>query len=419
MSKTPQNSHDFALGYYAGNRKTGTVAIVNRQGGEVSISKIGTEPESNLEKELKPIFVGLTENRKVILLDPATKEIQIRETFPEDAFPAHIYSDPTSTRDWFMNDGDKETGNDRLNCGDQGSSVTVVQDTASSRAKFMKTICVGRGHHQAAFTYPTDSATGVPHRAYISNLKDGTLTAIGNDPDKPGKFLEVVATINLCEPDKEEGLTEPAVPNQAFPHGLVYSPLTGKLYNLNNGYGTIAVIDPASNQIEERIAFKGHSNLFITPDGRYVIGRGADRKSDPEHVVARLTVLDLKDHSITDSAELRDIYVSKYYFNDEGSRLYLTTSSSGSPEQQANLKDDALLIFDITALPKLKLDKELRLGSPSGSLAFLKSNGSAELVFSSNSKDGSVTVIDSQHNDVVETIPVMEGLGHSRIWMLH
>lgn len=417
MSKTPQHAHDFSLGYYAGDRRVGSIAIVNRRGGDTAISKIAVEPESDLDKELKPVFIGLTERSQVILLDPASKEIQIRDTFPIDAFPAHIYSDPTSNRDWFMNDGDKETGNDRLNCGDKGSSVTVVEGTASSQATFLKTLCVGRGHHQAAFTYPSDAAPGVPRRAYISNLKDGTLTAVGNDPEDAGAFLEVVDTINLCEPDKEEDLSEPAVPNKAFPHGLAYSPLTGKLYNLNNGYGTIAVIDPATNEIEQRIAFKGHSNLFITPDGRYIIGRGADRKSDPGHVVARLTVLDLQDNSITDSVQLQDIYISKYYFNDDGSKLYLTTSSSGSPEQQANLKADALLVFDMGALPELRQLKELRLGSPSGSLAFLKDDGT-DLVFSSNSEDGSVVVIDGQTDEVVEAIPVTDGLGHSRIWTL-
>jgi len=418
MTNNTYNGLNFSLGYYTGNRKTGTISIVNRDAGKTSIETTKLEPESDQAKELKPIFVGLTEEHHVILFNPENKQIVVSASFPEDAFPAHIYSDPTSKRDWFMNDGDKETGNDRHNCGDNGSSVTVVENTASSNARFLKTICVGRGHHQATYTYPSQDAPDVPHRAYISNLKDGTLSVIGNDPSDADTFLMLIDTINLCEPDKEENMTESAVPNNAFPHGLTYSPLTGKLYNLNNGYGTIAVIDPRTNRIQDRIAFKGHSNLFIVPGGRYIIGRGADRKSDPHHVIAKLTVLDLTNNSICGQLELPDIYISKYYFNDEGNKLYLTTSSSGNPEQQANIKSDALLVVDMTALPKLNLTKELRLSSPSGSLAFFKGNGSTSLVFSSNSEDGSVAVIDGVKDNVVETIPVTTGMGHSRVWML-
>jgi len=418
MKKDIERSMNFTLGYYAGNRKTGTIKVVNRHAGKTDIEAIKTESETDLAKDLKPIFIGLTEKQHVILLNPENKQIEVRENFPEDAFPAHIYNDPTSQRDWFMNDGDKETGNDRLNCGSSGSSVTVVENTASSKARFLKTICVGRGHHQAAYTFPSKEAPDVPHSAYISNLKDGTLSVIGNDKNDSETFLKLLDTINLCEPEKEEGLTEDSIPNNAFPHGLAYSPLTGKLYNLNNGYGTIAIIDPRTNRIAERIPFKGHSNLFIVPGGRYIIGRGADRKSDPDHVIAKLTVLDLTNNTITDKLDLPDIYISKYYFNEEASKLYLTTSSSGSPEQQANIKPDALLVLDMASLPKLKLVKELRLGTASGSLAFMKYNGSNALVFSSNSEAGSVAVIDGVKDDVLETIPVTTGMSHSRVWTL-
>jgi hypothetical protein len=418
MSQTASDVRPYSLGYYAGNRKTGSISVISRRDGKTRIDPLAVEPETGLAPDLKPIFIGLAEDRRVILLDPKSKQIQVRAGFPADAFPAHIYSDPNSDRDWFMNDGDKESGNDRLNCGDQGSSVTVVEKTASAQARFLKTICVGRGHHQAAFTYPSAQAPAVPHRAYISSLKDGTLSAIGNDPQDPATYLKVIATINLCETDKEQGMAEPAVPNNAFPHGLAYSPVTGKLYNLNNGYGNIAVIDPATNRIEARFPFKGHSNLFMAPGGRYIIGRGADRKSDPNHVIARLTVLDVTDNRIVDKLDVPDIYFSKYYFNPEGSKLYLTTSSSGSPEQQANIKADAVLVFDLTALPKLKLARELRLGTPSGSLAFFGTDSATSLVFSSHAEGGSVAIVDGARDDLIETVTVAGGMSHSRVWTI-
>lgn len=416
MSENTRASGDFSLGYYSGDRVTGALAVIRRRGGRTQVEAIPSGAESGLAQELKPVFIGLGEEGQVILLDPASREIIVQTSFPVDAFPAHIYEDPGSTRRWFMNDGDKQTGNDRLNCGDAGSSVTVIDNVDSAEARFLKTICVGRGHHQAAYTAPSASAPDVPRRAYISNLKDGTLSVIGNDPARPAEFLRLIDTIDLCEPDKEEG-GNAAAPNNAFPHGLVYSELTGRLYNLNNGYGNIAVIDPRSNRIERRVPFKGNSNLFMVPGGRYIIGRGADRKSDPNHAIAHLTVLDVESMEIVDRLSLPDIYISKYYFNPEGTRLYLTTSSSGSPEQQANLKQDALLVIDLTALPRLVLRRELRLGSPSGSLTFVR-DGGATRVFSSNGIAGAVVVVDGESDEVVETIAAGSELAHSRVWAL-
>ena len=404
---------DFTLVYYSGDRKTGSLALVRRSDGKTSVKALETAPETGLDKELKPVMIGMTGDERVILLDPKTKQLTFDKSFPTDAFPAHIYSDPGSTRDWFMNDGDKESGNDRLNCGDQGSSVTVVDNVDSANASYLATICVGRGHHQAAFSTPSTNVPDAPRQAYISNLKDGTISVVGNDPTIADSYLKVIATIDLCEPEKEKNPGE----NNSFPHGLVYSGLTGKIYNLNNGYGTIAVINPDSHEIEERIELKGYSNLFISPDGRYIIGRGADRKSDPNHVIAKLAVIDLTTNRIVKSRDLPDIYISKYYFNPEGTRLYLTTGSKGSPEQVANLKDDVLLVFDVTALPEIKLISELSIGD-SGSLSFLFNDGKTELVFSSDSAGGSVIAIDSDGSKIIESINVGEPMSHSRAWLI-
>ncbi|MDX9740404.1 MAG: hypothetical protein RBT81_04380 [Gammaproteobacteria bacterium] len=416
MTQRSDETGDFVVAYYSGDRRTGSLAMVRRQGGETRIEPIPPLPETGLPPELRPVFIGLdAPERKVILLDPESKEIRAQEGFPADAFPAHIYEDPESRRRWFMNDGDKETGNDRLNCGDGGSSVTVIEDVDSVRARFLKTICVGRGHHQACFSRPTASAPEVPRRAWISNLKDGSISVLGNDPAEGDDFLRLLDTIDLSEPEREEG-GRGGIPNNAFPHGLVFSPLTGKLYNLNNGYGNIAVIDPRSCRIEDRIPFKGHSNLFMVPGGRYIIGRGADRKSDPAHVMAHLTVLDLETMTVADRLTLPDIYVSKYYFDPDGTRLFMTTGSSGSPEQQANLKSDALLIVDLTTLPRLVLRRELRLGAASGSLAVARTDRGLRL-YSSNGEAGAIVIIDGDRDEILETVPVGECMSHSRVWL--
>ncbi len=403
---------DFSLAYYAGDRQTGTIAVVDHRDGLASVQPIPCAQASGLEAMRRPILVGLSEDRRAIVFDPVAKTIALEAALPADVFPAHIYRDGRDARAWYMNDGDKATGNDTLNCGDRGSSVTVVEDIDSASARYLATICVGRGHHQAAFSRPTESAPDVPSKAYVSNLKDGTLSVIGNDPARPESDLEVVATIDLIEPDKETGDG-----NNAFPHGLAYSPLTGLVYNLNNGYGTIAVIDPRRDEIIERIPFKGHSNLFVTPDGRYIIGRGADRKSDPEHVIAKLSVLDLTTREVVARLDLPDVYISKYYFSPDGEYLYLTTSSSGSPEQQAHLKTDALLIFSLAELPELRLLRELRLGSPSGSLDFLVADGRGWL-FSSQGGDGEVAILPLDGEGEAQRIRVGEPMSHTRLWLL-
>lgn len=408
---------DFSLAYYSGDRKTGAIAMVRHVNGRTAVEPMRTAPDTGKEKALKPLMIGMTEDQRVILLDPATKAIRCTDIFPADAFPAHKYPDAGSSRAWYMNDGDKESGNDTLNCADKGSSVTVVENSGSATARYLKTICVGRGHHQASFVYPSRHARNVPPTAYISNLTDGTISAIGNDPSNPATYLQVMATITLGEGDKEE-LPPGGVPNKSFPHGLVYSPVSGKLYILKNGYGTVSVIDPVRNEIEKTFAFKGHSNLLITPDGRYIIGRGADRKSDAEHVIAKVTVFDVSSEQVVDTASLADVYISQYYFNADGSKLYLTTSSSGSDVQQANCKSDRLLIFDLTALPRLKLSQELGLGAPAGSLAFLNKDGKTQLVFSSNSAEGAVAVIDGAGDVLRQKIVVANGSAHSRILSL-
>ncbi len=419
------SSINFSLAYYSSDRKTGSITLLNREGGKIESLTLGVAEATDSEAHLKPIFVGISEgetleDRQVILLDPKTKTILFEDEYPEDAFAAHLYEDLDSNRSWFMNDGDKATGNDALNCGENGSSVTIIENAATPNAKHLNTVCVGRGHHQAAFSFPSEQHPNTPKQAYISNLKDGTVSVVDNDPESD-KFLQLIATIDLCESEKEDSVGKdgmPSVPNNAFPHGLVFSGVSGKLYNLNNGYGTVAVINPSTFKIEELIPFKGHSNLFLPASGRYVIGRGADRKTDAEHVIAKLSVIDVETNQIKDMLDIHDVYISKYFFNPESTRLYLTTSSSGNDKQKENLKTDALLVFDITALPELKFVNEVRLGSSTGTLDFEVVDGKSQLMFSSNAADGAVIICNPETGEVMEKIEIAEPNSHSRLWCI-
>jgi len=75
-------------------------------------------------------------------------------------------------------------------------------------------------------------------------------------------------------------------------------------------------------------------------------------------------------------------------------------------------------VIDLTALPKLVLDKEVTFGCASGSLDFLNIDGQTEYVFSSNSEQGVVAVLKGNSEAIVDELPVNSGNSHSRCWLL-
>jgi len=340
-------------------------------------------------------------------MDAVGKEINRHQRLPEDAVATYAYVDPTTATYWMVNDGDKENGVDLLNCGSSGSPVIVVKGLGNSQAaEVIKVICLGRGHHVTVFVAPSEQAPQVPQRVFASNLLDGTISVIGHDPADSATFLKLITTINLSDPRHEDGKRE-AVPNNAFPHGMVFSPLTGKVYNMNNGYGTVAVIDPLSNSVETSVAMKVSSNLLLSPDGRFLIGKGADRKSDAEHVIGRLSIMDALSNTLTGTVELPDIYPSVYRFSPDGRKLYVTTAATGKGKQKDNLKLDTLLVFDTSALPAIKLIKEVRVGRADCGrrpIAFIDQGRHGVRVFVPNSSDGTLSILDGADDSVLETV---------------
>lgn len=377
--------------------------------GDRGMQAMAVTPEGPLGDDHSPVFLGVTGDNRVILMDPASKVIHVRDALPADAFPAYAYRAPDGQHLWFMNDGDKDTGCDELNCGTRGSSVTVVRNTGDGTqpAQFIKTLCVGRGHHVTTFTAPSASNPQVPHRAFVSNLMDGTISVIGNDPADTDCYLNVMATINLHDPDRDKEANA-AIPNNAFPHGKVFSPVTGKLYSLNNGYGTVYVIDPEANKIEQTIPMPVSSNLLLSPNGRFIIGKGADRKSDPDHILGRLTVMDAVTGDIADTLDLRDLYPSVYRFNADGTKLYVTSAATGKGGQRDNLKTRVVQIFDSAALPALVLLKEVVVGQADCGRRPLAFAHDAGLVFVPNPTDGTITALDANSDGIVDTITVAE-----------
>ncbi len=402
------DKHNWALVGHIGDGVSGTLSIVTETDKGFSVLHLPVAEPSGRQAHEKPIFLGVTDNAGIILLDPLSGSVTLQKSLPADAFPAYAYRDIDERYIWFMNDGDKKSGCDVINCGTDGSSVTVIARDDDS-PELEKTICVGRGHHVTAFSEPSKDAPDVPQRAFVSNLQDGTISVLAHDPDDSDSWLKVIATINLYDRKYDSGDAE--LPNGAFPHGMEYSKVSGRLYCLNNGYATVAVIDPLSNRIETTVEMPVSSNLLLNPGGTFIIGKGADRKSDEDHVIGRLTVFDVVSQKIVTTLDLPDIYPSTYRFNPDGSKLYVTTAATGKGKQRSNLEKSKLLIFDTSNLPEIKLIRQVVVGEADCSrrpIAFLNSDSHAKYVFIPNPTDATLTILDSDDREVTTV-----GLGQS------
>lgn len=404
-----QQSNSWSVVCHLDYTSHGSISIMRYDGKTASVKRLDRDPASGLEAARRPVFLGIAADDSAIIMDAESKVVSQRNGLPEDAFIPYAYRDPDHQRIWFMNDGDEDTGCDALNCGDQGASVTIVNNNRKA-ASIIKTLCVGRGHHVTVFVRPTDKAHGIPKRAFVSNLEDGTVSVIGNDDADAATYLKVLDTINLCQPDQEEG-GKMTVPNGAYPHGMEFSPVTGKIYNLCNGYGSISVIDPVTNRIESTITLKKCSNLLLSPCGRFLVGKGADRKEDPEHVIGKLAVVDLHNNAVVRTLDLPDIYPSVYRFSPDGSRLYVTTAATGKGAQRDNLNKEGVLVFDATVLPELRQLKEIRIGRADCGrrpLAFTRLNGARPYVFFPNPSDGTLSIVDGKTDAVLGTVTIGE-----------
>lgn len=388
----------------------GLVAVIEPDTNGFKVGILAEAESTGKQGMRRPFFLGVSDQRGAIVFDPESKMVKHHNALSVDAFPAYAYRDKVSDLVWFMNDGDKKTGNDDLNCGQKGSTVHVTRNNGAN-GELIKTICVGRGHHVTTFTTPSAAFPDIPKRAFVSNLIDGSISVLANDPDDASHYLQVINTINLCESAKEDS-GEMILPNNAFPHGKEFSPAMGKIYSLNNGYGTVAVIDPVSMEIEDRIELKVSSNLLLSPNGKFLIGKGADRKSNADHVLGRLTVIDAEQRKVVTTVDLQDVYPSVYRFSPDGSRLYVTTAATGKGQQRDNLKVRSVLIYDASQLPALPLLKEVELGLADCGrrpIAFYAPEGRPTYVFIPNPTDGTMSILDGQTDEVVDTVSMFDG----------
>ncbi|MBI3805418.1 MAG: YncE family protein [Nitrospirae bacterium] len=368
------------------------------------------------------IFVNMGSTNQTAALDPVGATAVFKKFIAVGQRPVHIYREsPDGTRIWVLNDADPSTGIDTVTsaCNTaQAGSVSVIQnhdeggDETGNAGEVLKTICIGKGHHKAAFSYPTSAAPTVPLRAFVSSIKEGTISVIDNDPASP-TYLTVIGTIDLCDSAGEAAQgkpacdSNPATSNNAGPHGMFFSPVSGKLYNNNESYGTENVIDPATLAIEATVNIGPASATHITPDARFIVVRGTDTQSDPARITGNLAVINVADNSVT-ITNLPDVSPGDLAFTSDGAKLYVASAASGNTAQKASQKSNVVQVFDTTALPTLTLIKEIGIGSTTAGrvIGLQEHDGTAEHLFATNRTDGTVSVIDAKTDTAINTVQV-------------
>lgn len=367
------------------------------------------------------IFINLGSTNQVAALDPVGDTTTFRKFIPVGQRPVHINRDPEGSRIWVQNDSDPTTGIDTVTAAcnmAQTGSVSVIQNHGTAghddeeeevnAGEVLATICVGKGHHKAAFSTPTATDASIPLRTFISNIIDGTISVIDNDPGAEASpnpnYHTVIDTIDLCDPAQETGGTcdaDIATPNEAGPHGMVFSEASGKIYNNNEDYGTVNIINPATLAIETTLDIGFAGATHVTPDGRFVIVRGFDSST----VTGKLTVIDVTNPNGVTTHDLVNINPGAIEFTSDGTKMYVAGSGSATRPAQ---RRDVVLAYDFSGLPTLPAPVEITVGSTTAgrSIGILEQGGQATHVFATNRTEGTVSVIDATSNAVVDTVQV-------------
>lgn len=369
------------------------------------------------------IFANIPAQDGVALIDPVSGAEPIFEATLAGAAlsgpgdnPAHIYRDPTAPEVmWSMNDGDAN-GDDGINCPtpQTGGSVTILHNShigpGGTLPEIHEEICFGaggRGHHSAIFT----RGTGLPVSTYITSEHDGAVIVIDNNPNNAGTYLSVIARLDMCDGAKQVCDTDVGTSNTSGTHGIYFSSSTNKVYVHNEGYGQLAVIDPANGNSVTRLDIGPYGGLRLSGNGRFLVMRRTDTATNAGHVIAKIRVLDLaaKPIGISDF-DVQDVIPQTIRMSANGVKLFLTQSNSPTgltANQQTALKQDILQVFDMTGLPAaLPAPAEISLEKSNGrSIELYEKNGALVSILVSNTDDDSLSIINAATNGV-STIPV-------------
>jgi DNA-binding beta-propeller fold protein YncE len=298
-----------------------------------------------------------------------------------------------------------------VHCAAQGGgSVTVVHNShlgpGGSPPTVLGTTCLlADGHKVAAFA---DNG-----RVFVSSETAGEIAVLDGTPGLTSAPT-LLGRIDLCNPNKETcndesntPSTTAFTPNSSAPHGIRWSKLTKKIYSLQEGYGQIAEIDPASLAIIRTIDLTTpYTSFGISPDGKHLLLRG--ETTAPQGT--KLGVIDLSaaTPAIADLTipELEGTSPGAFKFSPDSKRFYILGGNGATAT-----KKDRLFVFDWTTLapPALTLLREIPLVATGGHSFDVLAQGAgvAKYVVVSNATPAnSLTIINAADNQEKQTVPV-------------
>ncbi|MDH5669912.1 MAG: hypothetical protein OEY86_18075 [Nitrospira sp.] len=440
---------------FVNNRDSKTLSVVgtDSQGNLRIVSTMGTSNEfgGNVLGDMQVsngewVFVNLTAGDKVAIIDPLSGATPIWEANHQTGTrPVHIYRDPTDGEViWSMNDGDSTNGNDSINCGGIGASVTVLHNShigAGGNPPFVvgTTCTLASGHAVTAFSQPTATDSNIPKYAVVTNAKGGQMAFI-NNTEGSGSYRQMVARLDLCTDSgqgslnptgsacDDESLTDlivPFTPNGSNPHGIRWSKLTGKIYSYQEAYREIVEVDPKAivpgighNQVaitrKLDLSPTPYISYGITPNGRFLFLRGRDIATDSNHIIGKLAVVDLSAPgplSITELPDLLDVVPSTFKFTPDGQRMYLLASdtATGNDNQKAAQKKNRLFVFNpsnFPAAPQQVAEINLLSAAAHNFDVLVHGSGHASAVLVSNGgagSTGSVSLINAS-NQITDSL---------------
>jgi DNA-binding beta-propeller fold protein YncE len=371
------------------------------------------------------LFLNLAAANKVATIDPLTAATPVHEAnLQAGTRPVHLYRDKNDGEViWIMNDGDNAQGSttpgdDLVNCATQGGgSVTVIHNShlgpGGTPPTLLGTTCLlADGHKVAAFAENK--------RVFVSSETAGEIAVLDGD-ETSANYRKMIARIDLCKSTKETtpcndesatSLTTPFTPNTSGPHGIRWSNLTKKVYSIQEGYGEIAEIDPATLAITKTFDLAGtpYTSYGISPDGKYLLLRGEttapqatklgviDLSAAPP-VIANLTTPEI-------DAALNGTSPGAFKFSPDSKRFYILAGNGATAT-----KKDRLFAFDWTTVapPALTLLREIPLVSTGGHGFDILAQGAGQakyLAVSNAAPANSLTIINATDNQEKQTVPV-------------
>ncbi|MDH4274365.1 MAG: hypothetical protein OEW08_04945, partial [Gammaproteobacteria bacterium] len=180
----------------------------------------------------------------------------------------HTFADPDGTHLWLNNDGysapkDAATQDQRdlaalkdsvfrLNWDNEGGTEYLLVDEIRDG--------IGNGHKKSALSFSTTALPTTPKLFATHNLSDQTVSIVNNDATSVD-FLKAATPIALN--------SDPSV-KQNTPHGLTFSPLSGRFYvGITSGVDKgLAIIDAATRTLSSLPA--GPADEMKIPAGGYV-----------------------------------------------------------------------------------------------------------------------------------------------------